>query len=111
MLGAEALLVPGSDDPAYNPSKLIGCVTSGRPVLGILHAASPALAMAPALAGAVLVPFSREAGEAAVIDELARRWFGADPGTLGAGGPRRVPGFEAAEMTARIAAILHQVAP
>lgn len=110
MRGAEALLVPGSDDPGYNPSKLLGCVSSGRPVLGILHAASPAHAMAQALAGAVLVPFSREAGEGVVVDELTRRWFDADLGALASGGPRRVPGFDAAEMTARIAAILDTVA-
>jgi hypothetical protein len=111
MLGAEAVLVPGSDDPAYNPSKLVTCVTSGRPVLGVLHAASPVHAMAQAPGGAVLVPFSREAGEAAVIDELARRWFGADLGALASSGPRRVPGLDASDMTARIALILDQVAP
>ncbi len=110
MRGAEALLVPGSDDPGYNPSKLLTCAASGRPVLGILHAASPAHAMAQALAGAVLVPFSRQVGEGAVVDELTRRWFDANLGALASDGPRRVPGFEAAEMTARIAAILDTVA-
>jgi glycosyltransferase involved in cell wall biosynthesis len=110
MRGAEALLVPGSDDPDYSPSKLVTCASSGRPVLGVLHARSPAHAMAPALAGAVLVPFSREAGEGAVVDELMRRWFEADLGALASGSTRAVPGFEAAQMTARIAAILDAVA-
>jgi hypothetical protein len=110
MRGAEALLVPGSDDPDYNPSKLSGCVTSGRPVLGILHKASPAHALAASLPGAVLVPFSRDAGEDAVVDELTRRWFDANPAGMAAAGPRRVPGLDAAGMTARIAAILDRVA-
>lgn len=109
MRGAEALLVPGSDDPGYNPSKLLTCASSGRPVLGVLHAASPAHALAGQLAGTVLVPFSREVGEGAIVDELTRRWFDADFGALASAQPRRVPGFEAADMTARIAAILDRV--
>ncbi|MGH8443554.1 MAG: glycosyltransferase [Nevskiaceae bacterium] len=110
MRGAEALLVPGSDDAAYNPSKLMTCVTSGQPVLGILHARSPAHARAAELPGAVLVPFAREAGEGAVIEALQRRWFDVDRANLAATQPRAVPGFEAAGMTARLAAIFDEVA-
>lgn len=110
MRGAEALLVPGSDDAGYNPSKLVTCATAGRPVLGILHSASPAHAMAQALAGTVLVPFSREAGEAAAIGELQRRWFDRELGALASAAPRAVAGFEAREMTGRIAAIFERVA-
>jgi hypothetical protein len=85
-------------------------VSSGRPVLGILHAASPAHALARERPGTVLVPFSRDAGEDAVVDELTRRWFDADLAAMATAGPRRVPGLDATDMTARIAAILDQVA-
>jgi hypothetical protein len=41
---------------------------------------------------------------------LTRRWFDANPAGMAAAGPRRVPGLDAAGMTARIAAILDRVA-
>jgi hypothetical protein len=39
---ADQLLVMGSDDAGYNPSKVAPYLMSGRPVLAILHAESPA---------------------------------------------------------------------
>jgi len=37
---SDALLVVGSDDPAYSASKVYPCVLARRPVLGVLHEAS-----------------------------------------------------------------------
>jgi hypothetical protein len=42
IVGAGRLMVLGSDDVGYNPSKVAPYLMSGRPVLAILHAASPA---------------------------------------------------------------------
>ena len=39
---AHAVLVFGSDEPHYTPSKIFQAILSRRPVIGILHAASPA---------------------------------------------------------------------
>lgn len=44
LLEADALLVPGSDDPAYTPSKIYPYVQAGKPLLTILYATSPAAA-------------------------------------------------------------------
>ncbi|MDD3180129.1 MAG: glycosyltransferase [Opitutaceae bacterium] len=41
MLAADAIVIPGSDDPAYNPSKLATCALVGKPVLA-LHATGSA---------------------------------------------------------------------
>jgi hypothetical protein len=40
MLASDAILVPGSDDPAYRPSKLAGCALTGKPLLTLPRAGS-----------------------------------------------------------------------
>ena len=45
LLQADALFIPGSDDPKYSPSKLYPYVLSKKPLLGIFNPASPALAI------------------------------------------------------------------
>jgi hypothetical protein len=42
LLQADALFIPGSDDPAYNASKLYPYLLSGKPLLSILNPYSPA---------------------------------------------------------------------
>lgn len=43
---ADSILVLGSDDPSYNPSKLNPCLLTGRPILVIAHHRSPVFAKA-----------------------------------------------------------------
>jgi len=38
---ADALLIPGSDDPAYNASKILPYILSEKPVLAVMHPESP----------------------------------------------------------------------
>ena len=45
---AEALIVPGSDDPAYVPSKLAPYLLTRKPILGLFHCGKPC---APTRAG------------------------------------------------------------
>jgi len=40
LLDAQALLVPGSDDPAYTASKIYPCILAQKPLLAIFHQAS-----------------------------------------------------------------------
>jgi glycosyltransferase involved in cell wall biosynthesis len=49
---ADVLLVIGSNDPGYNPSKVAPYLFSGRPVLAILHDSSPAATVVEAAGGA-----------------------------------------------------------
>jgi hypothetical protein len=39
---ADAILIVGSDDPGYSASKVYPCVAAQRPILAVLHQASPA---------------------------------------------------------------------
>jgi hypothetical protein len=107
---AEALIVPGSDDPAYVPSKLAPYLLTGKPILGLFHAASPAHQVAGVHAATRFLSF-RETGAAALArlrEQIGALWFGrplparAVDVDLGA--------LEAAEMTARLCAIFDRVA-
>jgi hypothetical protein len=40
LLAADAVLIPGSDDPAYNPSKVAACFLAARPTLALTPAGS-----------------------------------------------------------------------
>lgn len=59
---ADGVLALGSDDPRYNPSKIVSCLLAARPVLAVLHAQSPAAGLAQA-AGASVVTFGGPTGE------------------------------------------------
>lgn len=43
LLAADALFIPGSDDPQYTPSKIYPYLLAQKPLLAIFHPASPAL--------------------------------------------------------------------
>lgn len=75
---AEAIVVPGSDDPAYVASRLAPCLLTGRPLLAALHAASPAHAMADVHAATRFIRFEPGATDARLRlrEAMRARWFG-----------------------------------
>ncbi|MGB7564022.1 MAG: hypothetical protein WBM08_04635, partial [Prochlorococcaceae cyanobacterium] len=54
---AAALLVIGSDDPAYTASKLIPYLLARRPLLALMHERSPAVPLLSRCGGGTVVPF------------------------------------------------------
>lgn len=82
---SDALVVFGSDDPAYTGSKLYPYLLSGRPVLAILHAASPAVPLLLSVGGAVLVTFDADTSADALAARILQAWFAP------AEGPRAPP--------------------
>ncbi len=74
---AEAIVVPGSDDPAYNASKLAPCLLTGQPLLAMFHAASPAHALARTHAGVRLLAFddNSEAAAERLRDAIDREFL------------------------------------
>jgi len=70
---ADRLLVMGSDDVGYNPSKVAPYLMSGRPVLAILHAESPASDVVEK-AGGACIRFGGSSPDVSrqVTDELLR---------------------------------------
>jgi hypothetical protein len=63
---ADGILLLGSDEPHYTASKIYPAILSGRPTLGIFHAASSACRVLRECGGAIVIDFSD-------LDGLARR--------------------------------------
>jgi hypothetical protein len=60
LASADGLLVFGSDEPAYTPSKINSCLLAGRPTVVIVHEASPVVAFIKEVGGAEVVLFSAQ---------------------------------------------------
>ncbi len=73
--GSDALVVFGSNDPAYTASKIYPYLLSGKPLLAIFHEQSTVVPLLQAAGGGVLVTFN----ERTTVDELAvaieNAWF------------------------------------
>jgi hypothetical protein len=110
MDAAEAIVVPGSDDPGYVASKLAPCLLTRRPLLAALHADSSAHALASAHAATDFIAFdpARAAEPAALREAMRARWLRrplpspANDVVLG--------DLEAAGMAARVCAHLDRIA-
>jgi glycosyltransferase involved in cell wall biosynthesis len=74
---AEALLIPGSDDPSYTASKLAPYLLTGKPLLAILHAQSPGHRLAGAHAATRFVAFDScdASTRERLLRDIGRRWF------------------------------------
>jgi glycosyltransferase involved in cell wall biosynthesis len=79
MRGADWVLIMGSTDPSYQPSKLLGCLASGRPSLALLHRDSAAAALFARAGGGVLVPFVPDEDAAPAMDAALDRLVATPP--------------------------------
>lgn len=75
LVQSDALVVFGSDDPAYTASKLYSCLLARRPLLVILHRQSPAVAFLQAAGGAVCVTFESDTLVTELAQAIYRQWF------------------------------------
>ena len=69
LLDAEALFVPGSDDPAYTASKIYPYLLTGKPLLAIFHESSSVTSLIREAGGGIVVPF----GGKETTEQLGRR--------------------------------------
>jgi hypothetical protein len=72
MLAADAIVIPGSDEPSYNPSKLANCFLAERPTLALPLAGSAMEASLRQLAFATIACFPAEPPNPAISDFLRR---------------------------------------
>lgn len=70
LLAADAIVIPGSDDPAYSPSKLAPCFLAAKPVLALAPANSSFSAMVHELGFASVAACPAPADDATVADFL-----------------------------------------
>ena len=60
LVQSDALVVFGSEEPAYTASKIYPYLLSGRPVLAVFHEKSPVVSLMRAVGGGVCVTFDEE---------------------------------------------------
>jgi hypothetical protein len=100
---AHAVLVLGSSEPHYTPSKVFQAVLSDRPVLALLHARSTAAGMLRDARVGPLVTFDDDTRVEARVDEIAAALaeVAGDPKRFGPGGDRTAFAAYSAEAMAR----------
>jgi hypothetical protein len=69
LLDADLLVILGSDDPQYSPSKVYPYLLAGRPIVAVLHEASPVVGLLRR-AGALVVTFGAGGGAADAVRAL-----------------------------------------
>lgn len=79
LLDADALIVPGSDDPGYTASKIYPYILAGRPLLAIFHERSSVVDVLRATRGGEVVTFSSASNATDLAGRISDAWFRAPP--------------------------------
>jgi hypothetical protein len=113
-LQASALLLMGSTEPHYTPSKVFPAILSRRPIVAVCHEASSALELlrAPG-AGAAVATFSGAASLEAVEPALVRAFEDVACGRVAPSGgalPEALQPWSAQALAGRLAGVLDTVA-
>lgn len=71
---SDGLMVPGSIDPRYQPSKLIPLLASGKPLLALAPDTSPCAKLMEEIAPENLITYSLPFKEAGLSEKLSQLW-------------------------------------
>lgn len=72
---AEALIVPGSDDPGYTASKIYPYILANKPMLAIFHEASSVVEVLRLSKAGVLVTFAGGDSTDSIAHKIEAAWF------------------------------------
>lgn len=75
LLLSDALVVFGSDDPAYTASKIYPYLLAGKPLLAIFHENSSVVSLIHAAGGGVCVTFNESTTVAELETAITKAWF------------------------------------
>jgi hypothetical protein len=78
LLDADALFVPGSDDPGYTASKIYPYLLARRPLLAVFHENSSVVQLMQKVQGGVVTPFRSGESPEAIAERIHKNWF--EPG-------------------------------
>ncbi len=104
---AEALIVPGSDDPGYTASKICAYVIANKPMLAIFHEDSSAVSVLRDAGAGTVVTFKDRTDVERMTSEIGTRWFRSvrEPATINRAA---LEPYLAREMTWRQCAVFDQ---
>jgi hypothetical protein len=75
LLDAQALIMPGSDDPSYTASKVYPYLLARRPLLVVFHEQSRVVDLIRHVGGGVCVTFSTPPDLASLAKDIAKAWL------------------------------------
>lgn len=75
LLDADALIVPGSDDPGYTASKIYPYLLAAKPLLAVFHENSSVVSLLRQVQGGVCVTFRTGEAEADIAARIIRDWL------------------------------------
>jgi len=78
---SDALVVFGSNDPAYTASKIYPYLLAGKPLLVIVHRDSPAVRVIDEVGGAVCVAFAGDEPASDIAGRIRQAWFASGAST------------------------------
>ena len=111
LLDADALVVPGSDDPGYTASKLYPYILAQKPLLAVFHEASTVVNTLQETEAGTVVAFGRDSTVTQVAADIGRKWF--EPKVFATPAKTNWEAFEpysAREMTRTLASVFDATA-
>lgn len=75
LMRSDALVVFGSDDPAYTASKIYPYLLAGKPLLAIFHRRSSVVNLMQDVGGGVCVCFDETTTPEALAEDITNAWF------------------------------------
>jgi len=108
LLDADALIVPGSDDPSYTASKLYPYILAKKPLLAIFHARSSVVDVLRATKAGIVVTFETGEELSNVSTKIIANWFKDLPPTTPNTDWEAFRPYTAQEMTRQQCAIFDQ---
>jgi hypothetical protein len=75
LLDADALIVPGSEDPAYTASKIYPYLLAGKPLLAVFHENSSVVDLLRNVGGGIVVPFRTADTPENIAGRITKEWF------------------------------------
>lgn len=75
LLDADALVVPGSNDPAYTASKIYPYLLAGKPLLTVFHDKSSVVSLIRSVGGGVVIPFATGEETESIAERIQAEWL------------------------------------
>ncbi|MBC7624917.1 MAG: hypothetical protein H7232_16205 [Aeromicrobium sp.] len=75
LIASDALVVFGSDDPAYTASKIYPYLLAGKPLVAIFHEKSSVVSLMRAAGGGVCVTFNEQTTPEQLSVKIVQAWF------------------------------------
>jgi hypothetical protein len=111
---AHALILLGSSEPHYTPSKVFPALISGRPIVAVYHAASSVIPLLAGYRAARVITFQHASDTRELAVQIADAFVGLanrpiDP-ALSLAGQGALSAWSAASVAGRLAALFDAVA-